>query len=217
MSEDTAPRDRKLVFASGCLLGAILGILVLSYLLRNDIGTQLLLGTSEISPNNAVANAPVKATDPGHWLRLVQAVGILLPLFTGLLRLTTNEQSGVSEDLNTELVFGITTLVLGGIFAVGGLIVMNTPPILKLALFFILLTFGTIGVAAARIFSETTDEQEAESSILNYFLLLLIRIGRLFGKSDTGSVSDSPREESGEDTETAPESTATPEDAADDE
>lgn len=222
MSDDSSRRSRRAVFAIGCLIGIGVGTTIIYLLLRHGIGTQLVFGGSSQSSRRAVANAPTNtnATEPEHWLRLIQAIGILLPLFTGLLRLTADEQSEVSEDLNTELLFGVTTLVLGGIVAVGGLIAMNTPAVLKLALLFVLLTFGTIGFAAVRIFTEATSGQEDAGSIPSRILLAIIEVGRSIAElKESDSDKDENPSEGGTDSrnETGDGRTRTTENDRDDE
>lgn len=229
MSGEGIRRDRRLIFALGCLLGLVLGVSIVYLLLRHDVGTRLLVGIPE-PPSNATttnATANVVDSDPEHSLRLIQAIGILLPLFTGLLRLTTSKQSGVSENLNTELLFGIMTLVLGGTVTVGGLIATDTPVVLKLSLFFVLLTFGIIGVAAVRIFTETTgreeskrphpetDEQKVREPSSNRIRSLLARFGRSserLGSPDSDTDHESPEGETDSDTTSEDETTENPTD-----
>lgn len=200
MSDDEVLRNQRNVFVVGISIGIGIGTVGLYLLLQHGIGTGLFLSGSSPPSNQAAGNAPggTTVTKPEHWLRLIQAIGILLPLFTGLLRLTTNDQSDVSGDLDTELLFGVTVLVLGGIVAVGGLIAMNTPVVLKLALFFVLLTFGTIGFAAVRIFTETTSRREVAESVLSRVLSALVETSRQVEEL-VGLASDSGPPEGGTD------------------
>lgn len=93
-------------------------------------------------------------SDPEHTLRVVQSIGILLPLFAGLLRFATNDQSDVSEQVNGYQLLGILGLVFGGLFATLAAMVSDVAGILKVALFFVCLTFIVIGGAAIIMFRQ---------------------------------------------------------------
>lgn len=107
MSEDDSFRNRdwKVIFGTRTGIGIFMTI----------------LGVSLVSPQG-VGNTPVgvSGSDPEYTLRLIQAIGILLPLFTGLLRLTTSDYATVGGDINRFLFAGILLLVVGGIAAVVG-------------------------------------------------------------------------------------------------
>lgn len=92
-------------------------------------------------------------SDPRHTLRVVQSIGILLPLFAGLLRFTTNDRSDVHEQVNGYLLLGILGLVLAGGFATLAGMMSDVTGILKISLFFVFLTFTVIGVAAIDMLS----------------------------------------------------------------
>lgn len=92
----------------------------------------------------------------GNALRLLQSVGILLPLFAGLLRFTTSDRSEVSERVNDHLLLGILGLVFAGASAVIGGMLTEKTGLLKLSLLFILSAFIVIGLAAGAMFGELT-------------------------------------------------------------
>lgn len=98
-------------------------------------------------------------SDPGHTLRVIQSIGILLPLFTGLLRFTTNDQSDVSERVNDYLLLGILGLVLAGVLATLAGAVTDVAGILRISLFFVFLTFTAIGIAAIDMLSGIADSK----------------------------------------------------------
>lgn len=126
---------------AGCTVGVLLGVgLVQAELLVSPSGiTMDFLGTS-----------------PENSLRVLQSVGILLPLVVGLLRFTTNEQSEVNERLNDHLLLGILGLVLAGASAVIAGMFTDMTGVLKLSLLFVLFTFTVIGLAAGAMFGEFT-------------------------------------------------------------
>lgn len=102
---------------------------------------------------------------PQYALRLIQAIGILLPLFTGLLRFTTDDQSEVSVRINDYLVIGILGLVLGGVLAAIGGVAADTAIILKASLIAVVFTFTLIGLAAMVMLREMTARVEESSEI----------------------------------------------------
>lgn len=101
---------------------------------------------------------------PENTLRVLQSVGILLPLLTGLLRFTTHDQLEVSERVNDYLLFGIFGLVLAGVSAVTAGLSTAMPGILKLSLLFVLFTFVVIGLTAGAMFGEYTTETDCNRS-----------------------------------------------------
>ncbi|USZ67456.1 hypothetical protein NGM10_12045 [Halorussus salilacus] len=109
-------------------------------------------------------NATSTALDPNpeHTLRLIQAIGILLPLFTGLIRFTTDEQSSVDDRVSDFLLLGVLALVFAGLFAVIGGITSDTAAILKLSLVLVLFTLTMIGFVALSMVGEMTDGSEGE-------------------------------------------------------
>lgn len=102
--------------------------------------------------------------DPGHTLRVIQSIGILLPLFAGLLRFTTNDQSDVNDQVNDYLLLGILGLVLAGMVAALAGVGMNVAGILRISLFFVLLTFLVIGVATVTMFRDVPSSINRSSS-----------------------------------------------------
>jgi len=153
MSEDDSFRDRdwKVIFGTGTVAGIFLTI----------------LGVSLVSPQG-VGNTPVSVSgsDPEYTLRLIQAIGILLPLFTGLLRLTTSDYATVGQDVNRFLFTGILLLVVGGIAAVVGGLTSNMAGVLRAALIFVLLTFVLIAVVAGQMLQRVpTDETDGEAGV----------------------------------------------------
>ena len=148
-------RDWKIIFGVGTLVGALL----------------TALGISLTSPQG-VGNSPVdiSGSDPEYTLRLIQAIGILLPLFTGLLRLTTSDHAEVGQDINKYLFTGILLLVVGGVVAVAGGLTADMAGVLRAALVFVLLTFVMIAVVAGMMFTKMptetvpTDETNGEAA-----------------------------------------------------
>lgn len=126
---------------AGCTVGVLLGIGI--------VQTELL-----VSPSSATAD--FLGTSPENPLRVLQSVGILLPLVVGLLRFTTSEQSEVNERLNDHLLLGILGLVLAGASAVIASMFTAMTGVLKLSLLFVLFTFVVIGLAAGAMFGEFT-------------------------------------------------------------
>lgn len=151
MSEEDAREDWnwKALLVVGCAVGALL-----------DAG---LARGGFLSPSNATAN--FFGASPENTLRILQSVGILLPLFVGLLRFTTNDRSEVSERLHDHLLLGILGLVLAGASAVVAGVFTSMTGVLKLSLLFVLFTFIVIGLAAGAMFGEFTtgtgDEEDA--------------------------------------------------------
>lgn len=111
-----------------------------------------------VSPRNAVAG--LFEASSGNVLRVLQSVGILLPLFTGLLRFTTSDRSEVSERVNDYLLLGIFGLVLAGVSATIAGMLTALKGILKLSLLFILFTFIVIGLAAVAMLGEFASETD---------------------------------------------------------
>src|SRR6056297_2921466 len=101
---------RKLLVAgilSGTGLGVSLGTFGLCYVhltpLPSDLGNSTrFVETCTVSSDRLLDSLVVAfgTAEPTHSLRLLQAIGILLPLFTGLLRFTTDSSSGVSSNAN---------------------------------------------------------------------------------------------------------------------
>lgn len=143
---------------SGVLLGVVLGGL-LSSILGIGVGTPPgFTSTPSFPSGGTIGNFTATAfdADTEHTLRLIQAIGILLPLFTGLLRFTTSEELAA----NKPLLFGIFTLIIGGIVAVIGGIAADTALVLKAALVFVLFTFLVIGISAGRMLKALNTERE---------------------------------------------------------
>ncbi|WP_276302043.1 hypothetical protein [Halorussus lipolyticus] len=136
--------DWKIIFGVGTLVGTLLTVL------------SILL----ISPQG-VGNVPadISGSDPAYALRLIQAIGILLPLFTGLLRLTTSEYAEVGQDINKYLFIGILLLVVGGSIAVAGGLTADMAGVLRTALVFVLLTFVMIAIVAGLMFRKMPTEE----------------------------------------------------------
>lgn len=138
------PRDGwngRVRLVAGCTVGVLLGIGI--------VQTELL-----VSPSSATAD--FLGTSPETPLRVLQSVGVLLPLVVGLLRFTTSEQSEVNERLNDHLLLGILGLVLAGASAVIASMFTTMTGVLKLSLLFVLFTFVVIGLAAGAMFGEFT-------------------------------------------------------------
>jgi len=117
-----------------------------------------------VSPDT-LANSVVVAlggSEPTHSLRLIQAIGILLPLFTGLLRFTTDSSSDVSSRANGLLFLGIVGLVLGGVVTAFSGILTDTAIILKIALSFVVVTFFVIAWVASLMFNEMLESGDRE-------------------------------------------------------
>lgn len=142
MSRNQLPsiRRRRVVLWGCCMLGTFVGLARLS-----DGLFPVFVGGFESELFNP---------KPGRTLRVIESVGILLPLFAGLLRLTTSDQSDVSEQVNDYLLLGILGLVLAGVLAALAGFTTNVAGILKISLFFVLLTFAVIGFAAMGMFEE---------------------------------------------------------------
>lgn len=151
MSEEDACEDWnwKALLVLGCTVGALLG----AGLARGGF----------LSLSNATAN--FFGASPENTLRILQSVGILLPLVVGLLRFTTNDRSEVSERLYDHLLLGILGLVLAGASAVVAGMFTGMTRVLKLSLLFVLFTFIVIGLAAGAMFGEfTTGAGNAEDA-----------------------------------------------------
>lgn len=142
MSEEDTCEDWnwKALLVLGCTVGAILG----AGLARGGF----------LSLSNATAN--FFGASPENTLRILQSVGILLPLVVGLLRFTTNDRSEVSERLYDHLLLGILGLVLAGASAVVAGMFTGMTGVLKPSLLFVLFTFIVIGLAAGAMFGEFT-------------------------------------------------------------
>lgn len=147
MAEDD-PRggwNSKIRLAVGCTVGVLLGV-------------GFVHAAFPVSPRSAAAG--LFEASSGNVLPVLQSVGILLPLFTGLLRFTTSDRSAVSERVNDHLLLGIFGLVFAGASAVIGGMLTEMTGILKLSLLFILSAFIVIGLAAGAMFGElTTDDR----------------------------------------------------------
>lgn len=142
MSEEDAREDWnwKGLLVVGCTVGALLGAGLAH-------GRFLTL-------SNATAN--FFGASPENTLRILQSVGILLPLVVGLFRFTTSDRSEVSERLHDHLLLGILGLVLAGASAVVAGMFTGMIGVLKLSLLFVLFTFIVIGLAAGALFGEFT-------------------------------------------------------------
>lgn len=154
MFENRLPeiRRRRLLLGICCALVAFVGLYRLSgsLTLYSAVITGLRAGLFD--------------SDPGRTLRVIQSIGILLPLFAGLLRFTTNDQPDVNERVNDYLLLGILSLVFGGLFATLAAMVTTVAGILKVALFFVCLTFLVIGVATIIMFSQRSRSTERATS-----------------------------------------------------
>lgn len=165
MSEEDSShrRDWKTTFGVGCLVGVFLAMVGILLFSQCNVGDQSVLSALTLQTGSIV---DISGSEPEYTLRLIQAIGILLPLFTGLLRLTTSDESEVSEGVNRYLFLGILALVFGGSTAVIGGMVSDMAGVLRIALGFVLLAFGVIAFAAGRMFREmpteadTLDEQK---------------------------------------------------------
>lgn len=104
-----------------------------------------------LRPLNSVT-ADVFTANPQNTLRVLQSVGILLPLFTGLLRFTTSDYSEVSEQVNDQLLLGILGLVLAGSSAAIAGVSTDLTGILQFSLLCVLLTFIVVGRTAVAMF-----------------------------------------------------------------
>lgn len=157
-------------FAVGLLVGGVVGASGFCYV-HLTTSTAPTTRTSFVNactvPSDTLANSIVVAlggSDPTHSLRLIQAIGILLPLFTGLLRFTTDSSSDVSSRANGLLFLGIVGLVVGGVVAAFSGILTDTAIILKIALSFVVVTFFVIAWVASLMFSEMLEAGQRESS-----------------------------------------------------
>jgi hypothetical protein len=144
MSENSLPetRWRRLLLGACCVFAVFVGV--------HRLLTDFLLSPVDIG----VFESELFDSDPGRTLRIIESVGILLPLFVGLLRFSTSDQSGVSERVNDYLLLGILGLVSGGVFATLAGMVTDIAGILKISLFFVFLTFAVIAVAASLMFRD---------------------------------------------------------------
>lgn len=154
MFENRLPdvRRRKLLLGACCAFVAFIGL-------------QRFFGSLSVFP--AVIGGlenQLLDSNPGHTLRVIQSIGILLPLFAGLLRFTTNDQSDVNEQVNDYLLLGILGLVLAGAIAAFAGMVTDVAGILKISLFFILLTFTVIGFAAIDMLSRIAESENGADS-----------------------------------------------------
>lgn len=162
MSEDDSFRDRdwKALFGAGTLFGVLLTMFAISLFSSQGTSNQSVFSALALRSAGDTA-VSVSSSDPEYTLRLIQAIGILLPLFTGLLRLTTGDGSKVSESVNRYLFLGILALVLGGSVAVIGGMASDMAGVLRIALGFVLLAFAVIAFAAARMLREMPAEPAA--------------------------------------------------------
>lgn len=197
-------RDWKVIFTAGVGTGVFL----------------MILGISLVSPQG-VGNTPVtiSGSDPEYTLRLIQAIGILLPLFTGLLRLTTSDYATVGQDINRFLFIGILLLVVGGIVAVVGGLTADMAGILRGALIFVLFTFVMIAVVAALMFQKIPTESSTDGTD---WKVGDDEDGRDDGKQDASEgtsendeVEPAQTETNGEDSEGRPEQTGDADDGND--
>lgn len=127
----------------GCIVGVLLGM--------GFVHAEFV-----VSPRTVMAG--LFEANSGNALRVLQSVGILLPLFAGLLRFTTSDRSEVSERVNNHLLLGILGLVFAGASAVIAGMFTGMTGILKLSLLFVLFTFIVIGLAAEGMFGDLTTE-----------------------------------------------------------
>lgn len=135
-------RRRRLLLGACC---ALVGVAGLQQLFPDLLLTPVVIRISE---------NPLFDSHPGYTLRVIQSIGILLPLFAGLLRFTTNDQTDVNAQVNDYLLLGILGLVLAGMVAALAGVGTNVAGILKISLFFVLLTFTVIGIATVVMFRE---------------------------------------------------------------
>jgi large-conductance mechanosensitive channel len=146
------------IFVLGCLSGTAISLAVGVFILSPGINSSGVVEVPFGSTANSTADSTTNVLDaePRYSLRLIQAIGILLPLFTGLLRFTTDDQSAVNEDVSDYLLLGILGLVLGGVFASVGGIAADTAVILKSSLIVVAFAFTLIGFAAMVMLREMT-------------------------------------------------------------
>lgn len=140
----------KILLVFGCAIGVLIGV---------HLVHDLIL----VSSGNVAAD--LFEASSGKTLRVLQSVGILLPLFTGLLRFTTSDRSDVSEQVNDYLLLGILGLVLAGASAVIAGMSTTMTGILKLSLLFVLFTFIVIGLAAGAMFGEFATETDSDEAV----------------------------------------------------
>lgn len=156
---------------TGSFVGAVLGASSLCYIhlttaSSSPVTHQRFVNTCTVSSDRLAGSLVVAlgTADPTHALRLLQAIGILLPLFTGLLRFTTDSSAEVSSRANGLLFIGIVGLVVGGVVAAFSGIFTSTAVILKIALSFVVVTFLIIAWVASRMFTEMLDSIEREAT-----------------------------------------------------
>ncbi|WP_135824104.1 hypothetical protein [Halorussus ruber] len=158
-------RRRTLVF--GCLFGIAIGLGVGIFVLSSGTTSSGVVGVPFNSTADTATNSTTNVLDakPEYSLRLIQAIGILLPLFTGLLRFTTDDQSAVDEDVSDYLLLGILGLVLAGVFASVGGVAADTAVVLKVSLIAVAFAFTLIGFAAMVMLREmTTSTEQSEET-----------------------------------------------------
>lgn len=152
--------------AVGTLFGGVLGVLIHAVIPPLGDGTWsnapggFLLSTVSTSS----VTTTLFGSNPSHTLRVLQSVGVLLPLFTGLLRFTANDQSEVNERVNDYLLLGIVGLVIAGVVASLAATLAETTAVLELSLLFVLFTFTIIGVAAVVMFEGITEVPSSSES-----------------------------------------------------
>lgn len=167
-------RGKILLFGilGGLLAGAVFGASGMCYVNAlsgsSSAGNQMQLASTCSVPSEEFPSSLVIAlgnSKPTRSLRLIQAIGILLPLFTGLLRFTTDPSSKAGSRANGLLFIGIVGLVLGGVVAAFSGIFTSTALILKVALSFVVITFAIIGWVAGRMLNEMLDSTDRKTDL----------------------------------------------------
>lgn len=198
------------VLASGLLIGffigATSGMFGICYVHLTPSPSELgeltrLVDTCEVSSDRLFGSFATAfgTAEPTRSLRLLQGIGILLPLFTGLLRFTTDSSSEVSSSANGLLFLGIVGLVLGGIAAAVSGIFTSTALILKIALSFVIITFFIIAGVASKMLNEMAEWTERETNSGQNSQLGIVGVNLEAGEQvSSGKGDDGPTEESEE-------------------
>lgn len=157
---------------TGVVTGAISGMFGICYVYLTPSPSELgaltqLVDVCTISSDQLFSSLVVAfgTAVPTRSLRLIQAIGILLPLFTGLLRFTTDSTAGVSSNANGLLFLGIVGLVVGGIVAAFSGIFTDTALILKISLSFVVITFFIIAGVASKMLNEMFESAEGDETV----------------------------------------------------
>lgn len=190
----------------GFFIGATSGIFGICYVHLTPSPSELgeltrLVDTCKVSSNRLFGSftAAFGTAKPTRSLRLLQGIGILLPLFTGLLRFTTDSSSEVSSSANGLLFLGIVGLVLGGIAAAVSGIFTSTALILKIALSFVIITFFIIAGVASKMLNEMAEWTEREANPGQNSQLGIVGVNLEAGEQvSSGEGDDGPTGESEE-------------------